>query len=185
MLKNKTVLFKQYQWINHFALGPANYVTNSASQQHYHSSKICCWGQPSGAAVKCAPSASMAWGSSVQFPGVDMALLGKPCCGRRPMYKVEEDGHGCQLRASLPQKRGGGLAAVRSGLIIFFKNKICCQLDRWKISSYSLILHFLQLIIKLSIFFRFYYFYQFIKIVPILCTFSTRVFLLLFGKGSI
>ena len=19
----------------------------------------------------------------------------KPCCGRRPMYKVEEDGHGC------------------------------------------------------------------------------------------
>ena len=27
--------------------------------------------------------------------GADMALLGKPCCGSRPTYKVEEDGHGC------------------------------------------------------------------------------------------
>ena len=26
-------------------------------------------------------------------PGADMALLGTPCCGRRPTYKVEEDGH--------------------------------------------------------------------------------------------
>ena len=25
----------------------------------------------------------------------DMAPLGKPCCGRRPTYKVEEDGHRC------------------------------------------------------------------------------------------
>ena len=25
----------------------------------------------------------------------DMAPLGKPCCGRRPTYKIEEDGHGC------------------------------------------------------------------------------------------
>ena len=23
------------------------------------------------------------------------ALLGRPCCGRRPTYKVEEDGHRC------------------------------------------------------------------------------------------
>ena len=37
--------------------------------------------------------------------GVDMALLGKPCCGRRPTYKVEEDGHGCELRASLCQQK--------------------------------------------------------------------------------
>ena len=29
-------------------------------------------------------------------PGADMAPHGKtPCCGRRPTYKVEEDGHGC------------------------------------------------------------------------------------------
>ena len=28
-------------------------------------------------------------------PGADMALLGKPCCGRHPTYKAEEDGHGC------------------------------------------------------------------------------------------
>ena len=31
----------------------------------------------------------------VQILGADMAPLGKPCCGRRPTYKVEEDGHGC------------------------------------------------------------------------------------------
>ena len=34
-------------------------------------------------------------GSLVPIPGVDMAQLGTPCCGRRPTYKVEEDGHGC------------------------------------------------------------------------------------------
>ena len=55
--------------------------------------------------VKCAHSASAAQGSPVQIPGGDMAPHGKSCCGRRPSYKVEEDGHGCQLRASLPQKK--------------------------------------------------------------------------------
>ena len=36
------------------------------------------------------------WGSPVRIPGVDMAPRGKkPCCGRRPTYKVDEDGHGC------------------------------------------------------------------------------------------
>ena len=43
--------------------------------------------------VKCAGSASAAQGSPGQIPGVDMAPLGKPCCGRRPMHEVEEDGH--------------------------------------------------------------------------------------------
>uniref|UniRef100_A0A8C4KQQ4 Uncharacterized protein n=1 Tax=Equus asinus asinus TaxID=83772 RepID=A0A8C4KQQ4_EQUAS len=50
-----------------------------------------------------------------------------PCCGRRPTYKVEEDGHGCELRASLPQQKKRGLAVVTSGLIFLQKNK---QLNR-------------------------------------------------------
>ena len=52
-------------------------------------------GWPGSAVVKCAHSTSVAWGSPVQIPGVDMAALVKPCCGRCPTYKVEEDGHGC------------------------------------------------------------------------------------------
>ena len=52
-------------------------------------------GRPGGAAVKGAHSTLAAWGSPVWIPDADMALLGKPCCGRRPTYKVEEDGHGC------------------------------------------------------------------------------------------
>ena len=59
-------------------------------------------GQPGGAGVKCTGSASAAWGSPVQIPGADLA---KPCCGRRPTYKVEEYGHGYELRASLPQQK--------------------------------------------------------------------------------
>ena len=52
-------------------------------------------GRPAGAAVKCASSALAAQGLLVRFLGADMAPLVKPCCGRRPTYKVEEDGHGC------------------------------------------------------------------------------------------
>ena len=59
--------------------------------------------------VKFAHSTSVAQRSPVEIPGADMAPFVKPCCGRRPTYKAEEDGHGCQLRASLPQpkERGG------------------------------------------------------------------------------
>ena len=53
------------------------------------------WGQPGGAVVKCKRFASMAKGSLVRIPGMDMALLLKPCCGRRATHKVEEGGHGC------------------------------------------------------------------------------------------
>ena len=52
-------------------------------------------GQPGGAAVKFTCSALVAQGSLVQIPGADMTLIVKPCCGRHPTYKVEEDGHGC------------------------------------------------------------------------------------------
>ena len=51
--------------------------------------------QPSGAVVKYARSTSAAWGLQVRILGVDMAPLGKPCCGRHPTYKIEEDGQGC------------------------------------------------------------------------------------------
>ena len=60
-----------------------------------HNKKMQYGGRPSGAVVKCAHSASLAQGSPVQTLSSDMALLGKPCCGRRTTYKVEEDGHGC------------------------------------------------------------------------------------------
>ena len=52
------------------------------------------WGWPGGPVVKFALSTSAARSSSVQIPGVDIALLGKPYCGRHPTYKAEEDGHG-------------------------------------------------------------------------------------------
>ena len=52
-------------------------------------------GGPGGTAVKFACSASATRGSLVWILGTDMAPLGKPCCGRCPTYKVEEDGYGC------------------------------------------------------------------------------------------
>ena len=52
-------------------------------------------GWPSGAAIKCAHSTLGALGWRVRILGADMALLIKPCCGRRPTYKLEEDGHRC------------------------------------------------------------------------------------------
>ena len=53
-------------------------------------------GPASGAVVKLTHSPSVARGlPPIQIPGADMEPLGKPCCGRHPTYKVEEDGHGC------------------------------------------------------------------------------------------
>ena len=52
-------------------------------------------GRPGGTAVKCARSALAARGSPLWIPGADMAPLGTLCCGRRPTYKVEEDGCVC------------------------------------------------------------------------------------------
>ena len=52
-------------------------------------------GRPGGTAVKGEYSVSAAQGLLVGMPGGDVAPLGKPCCGRCPTYKVEEDGHRC------------------------------------------------------------------------------------------
>ena len=57
--------------------------------------KVSTGGRHGGTAVKCACFASAARGLAVQIPGTDMALIGTPCCGRSPTYKVEEDGQGC------------------------------------------------------------------------------------------
>ena len=57
--------------------------------------KIKARGRPGGTVVKFARSASAARDSLVWIPGTDMALLGRPCCGRSPIYKVKEDGHRC------------------------------------------------------------------------------------------
>ena len=57
--------------------------------------RMAIWRWPRGAAVKFAHSALAAHGPLVRIPGAAMALLIKPRCGRRPTYKVEEDGHGC------------------------------------------------------------------------------------------
>ena len=52
-------------------------------------------GQPGGTLVKFPRCALVAHGSRVRIPGADLALLMKPCCGRHPTYKVEEDGQEC------------------------------------------------------------------------------------------
>ena len=55
--------------------------------------------------VKFASSALAARGSPIWILGEDIALFVKAYCGRRPTYKIEEDGHRCWLRASLPQQK--------------------------------------------------------------------------------
>ena len=50
---------------------------------------------PGRVAVKFTHLALAAWGSPIQILGEGPALHIKPCCGRHPTYKVEEDGHRC------------------------------------------------------------------------------------------
>ena len=53
-------------------------------------------GQPGGAAVKFTYCASWWPGFAGLDPGCGHGTAWqKPCCGRRPTYKVEEHGHGC------------------------------------------------------------------------------------------
>ena len=51
-------------------------------------------GQFSGIVVRFMHSASLAQGSQVRIPGVDLAPLVKPHCGGIP-HKIEENWHGC------------------------------------------------------------------------------------------
>ena len=69
--------------------------TNTEKYQKGVISKDQLGGQPGSAAVKFPRSALAAQGLTVWILGADMALLGMPCCGGRPTYKVEEDEHGC------------------------------------------------------------------------------------------
>ena len=53
------------------------------------------WGQPSGTMVKLTCSASAAGGLPVWIPGADQSTACQAMLWWRPIYKVEEDGHGC------------------------------------------------------------------------------------------
>ena len=82
-----------------------NRRTLGRSEAEHNTKNILFRGRPTGAVVKFAHSALAAWGSPGRSRVGIYAPLGKPCCGRCPAYKVEEDGLGCQLRANLPQKK--------------------------------------------------------------------------------
>ena len=70
--------------------------------------------------VKFVHSTSAAQGSQVRIPGVDLALLIKPCCGGVP-HKIGED----WLSDNIPQAKRGRLTTdVSSGPIFLTKNKL-------------------------------------------------------------
>ena len=69
-------------------------------------------GLPSGTAVKFSCSAWVAQGFRSSWAWTYTLLL-KPCCGRLPKYKVEEDGHGMLAQGqSSSAKRGRFVADV-------------------------------------------------------------------------
>ena len=96
-------------------------------------------GGPRGTAVKCAHSALAARGSPVWIPDVDMALIGKPCCGRHPTYKVEEWAWMLAQGQSSSAKRGGLAADVSSGLIFLKKRKRLKKKERKNITFNSVL----------------------------------------------
>ena len=60
----------------------------------------------------------------VQFLGIDVHHLLLAMLWQHPTYKIEEDGHRCQLRENLPQAKRGRLATdVSSGQIFFSQKK--------------------------------------------------------------
>ena len=70
---------------NYFCIGEIWWVSFQLSGQNSHH-----WVQPGGVVVRFACSISVAWSWQVWIPGVDLASLIKPCCGRIP-HKIEED----------------------------------------------------------------------------------------------
>ena len=81
-------------------------------------------GWPHGTAVKFAHFTLVARGSPVRLLGADMVPLGKPCCGRRPTYEVEEDGHGMSAQGQSSSARRGELAADLGSGLIFLQKKL-------------------------------------------------------------
>ena len=69
------------------------YVCMANSIAEFKNKEFSLWGWLGGAVVKCACYTSVVWGLPVRIPGLETTLLGKPCCGRCPTYKEEEDGH--------------------------------------------------------------------------------------------
>ena len=75
--------------------------------------------------VKCARSALVAQDARIPIPGADMIPLGKPCCGRHPTYKVEDDGHNVSSGPVFLNKKskiGSGLIFLKKKILLFKNN---------------------------------------------------------------
>ena len=79
-------------------------------------------GWPSGPAVRFTRSTLVARVRWFRSRVWTHARLVNPCCGSCPTYKAKEDGHGCQLRAGLPQKTTN-IIATRRHTCIFHKTQ--------------------------------------------------------------
>ena len=64
-------------------------------QHLLHQKSVTLGGRPGGVVGKFAHSALAAWALLVRIPAAHLAVLIKLCCGRRPTYKIEDDGHRC------------------------------------------------------------------------------------------
>ena len=81
-------------------------LAGEGEYQHWRQKEGWFWGQPGGVAVKFAHFTSAACSSPAGSRARTYALLIKPCCGRLPTRKIEEDGHVYYLSPDLPQKKG-------------------------------------------------------------------------------
>ena len=80
------------------------------------------WGLPSGIVAKFTCSTSVVQDFRVPLLGADLHTTRQAILWQHPIYKIEEDWHGCSLRDNLPHLERGGLATyVRSGSIFLTK----------------------------------------------------------------